>query len=118
MEMEILLYEFDNDWCYLKFDQIEKIVYDFKDYIEENKESLRNYGEYWHNGKIISSAFVESLVNQLISKRFAKKQQKQWTPKGAHLLLQMRVKTLNGDLSASFRKWYPSIQLEEHRQAA
>jgi hypothetical protein len=118
MEMEILLYEFDNDWCYLKFDQIEKTVYDFKDYIEVNKESLRNYGEYWRNGKIISSAFVESLVNQLISKRFAKKQQMQWTPKGAHLLLQMRVKTLNGDLSAAFRKWYPSIQFEEHFRAA
>jgi hypothetical protein len=61
---------------------------------------------------------VESLVNQLISKRFAKKQQMQWTPKGAHLLLQMRVKTLNGDLSTAFREWYPSIQLEEHFRAA
>jgi hypothetical protein len=54
MEMEILLYEFDNDWCYLKFDQIEKIDYDFKDYIEENKESLRNYGEYWRNNCVVS----------------------------------------------------------------
>jgi len=118
MDFEVLLYEFYNDRYYLRFDQMEKAVYDFKDYIEGNKESLRNYGEYWRQGKIISSAFVESLVNQLINKRFAKKQQMQWTPKGAHLLLQMRVKTLNGDLPAAFQKWYPSIDLQEYKLAA
>jgi len=109
MDFEILLYDFYNDRYYLKFDQMEKVIYDFKDYIEGNKESLRNYGEYWRQGKIISSAFVESLVNQLISKRFAKKQQMQWTPKGAHLLLQMSEKTINGDFSADNRKWNTTI---------
>jgi hypothetical protein len=33
MDMEILVYDLDNDWYYIKFDQIEKAVYDFKDSI-------------------------------------------------------------------------------------
>jgi hypothetical protein len=36
----------------------------------------------------ISSASVESTVNQVVSKRMVKKQQMRWTPEGAHLVLQ------------------------------
>jgi hypothetical protein len=57
-------------------------------------------------------------VNQVISRRFCKKQQLQWTKRGAHLLLQMRVKTLNQELGAPFRRWYPDLQLEEKPLAA
>jgi hypothetical protein len=45
---------------------------------------------------------VESAVNQVVSKRFVNKQQMQWTKKGAHLLLQMRIEVLNGD-------WRPTL---------
>jgi hypothetical protein len=38
---------------------------------------------------------VESAVNQVVSKRMAKKQQMQWTQRGAHLLLQVRTRVLN-----------------------
>jgi hypothetical protein len=38
-------------------------------------------------GERISTSFVESTVNQVISRRFCKKQQMQWTKRGAHLLL-------------------------------
>jgi hypothetical protein len=64
-------------------------------------------------GQAISTAFVESLVNSLLSKRFAKKQSMQWTPEGAHLLLQTRTRTLNGDLTATFHRWYPACSLED-----
>jgi hypothetical protein len=37
----------------------------------------------------------------------------QWTKRGAHLLLQTRVKTLNQELAAVFQRWYPGMQLEE-----
>jgi hypothetical protein len=37
----------------------------------------------------------------------------QWTKRGTHLLLQTRVKTLNQELGAVFRRWYPDLQLEE-----
>ena len=56
---------------------------------------------------------VESTVNQVISKRFCKKQQMQWTPRGAHLLLQMRVKTLNHELATVFRRWYPDFPVQQ-----
>ena len=43
-----------------------------------------------------------------------KKQQMRWTPEGAHLLLQVRTRTLNGDLAATFRAWYPAFTLDDH----
>jgi hypothetical protein len=39
---------------------------------------------------------VDSTINQLIATRFAKKQQREWTPRGAHPLLQLRVHVLPG----------------------
>jgi hypothetical protein len=59
--------------------------------------------------------FVESAVNQVIAKRFVKKQQMRWTPRGAHLLLQIRTQVLNDELRASFEKWYPcfGVQVQE-----
>jgi hypothetical protein len=40
--------------------------------------------------------------DQLVSKRFVKKQQMQWTPRGAYLLLQIHTKTLNDNRSRRF----------------
>lgn len=54
----------------------------------------------------------------MISRRFCKKQQMQWTKRGAHLLLQTRVKTLNQELGAVFQRWYPDLHLEEAPLAA
>jgi hypothetical protein len=48
-----------------------------------------------------------------VSKRMVKKQQMRWTPEGAHLLLQTRTRTLNGDLAGTFRTWYPSFSLDD-----
>jgi len=31
---------------------------------------------------------------------------------GAHLLLQTRVRTLNGELGVIFKRWYPDMDLE------
>ena len=52
-----------------------------------NIGSLINYGERFHSGAHISSCLAESMVNAAISKRFAKRQQMQWTKRGVHLLL-------------------------------
>ena len=48
-------------------------------------------------------------VNAVISKRFAKRQQMQWTRRGAHLLLQTRTHALDGTLRPLFEKWYPGL---------
>ena len=57
--------------------------------------------------KITRLKWSESTVHEVVSQRFCKKQQMQWSKPGAHLLLQTRVKTLNGDLGAIFKCWYP-----------
>jgi hypothetical protein len=64
---------------------------EFAVYIASNTASLINYGERYRSGERISSAFVEATVNAVVSKRFAKKQQMQWSRRGAHLLLQTRM---------------------------
>jgi hypothetical protein len=47
-----------------------------------------------------NSHLKSATPNQVVSKCFVKKQQMQWTPKGAHLLLQRRTRMLDGDLDA------------------
>lgn len=38
-----------------------------------------------------------------------KKQQMRWTPAGAHLLPQARIRVLNNDLTTDFHRWYPGF---------
>jgi hypothetical protein len=49
-------------------------------YIERNGGNVPNYGERRRYGEVISTSFAESTVNAVVSKRFCKKQQMQWTP--------------------------------------
>ena len=81
-------------------------------YIVNNRHFMPNDGERYHSGEAIATGFVESTVNEVVSKRFCKKQQMQWSKEGAHLLLQTRVKTLDGELGAIFKRWYPDMDLE------
>ncbi len=83
---------------------------EFDTYIRNNQKFIPNFGERHRQGETISTAFMESTINQVVSRRFVKKQQMQWTPRGAHLLLQTRTKVLNGDLEAVFREWYPQFR--------
>ena len=87
-----------------------KALGEFKTYIGNNEEFVPNFGERRRNGEMISTAFVESTVNYVISKRMVKKQQMRWTPKGAHLLLQIRTKVLNNEFEEVFRNWYPKFR--------
>ena len=51
-------------------------------------------GRAVHQTLTIASAFVESTVNEVVSKRMVKKQQMQWSKRGTHLLLQNRTKVI------------------------
>ncbi len=55
--------------------KLSKAVAEFRGYIRANATWIPNYGERWRTGDAISSAFVESAVNQVVSKRMVKKQQ-------------------------------------------
>ena len=82
---------------------------EFTVYIRSNAGSLINYGERFRAGERISSAIAESTVNAVVSKRFAKRQQMQWTRRGAHLLLQTRTRVLDGTLRPLFERWHPGL---------
>jgi hypothetical protein len=74
------------------------------------------YGERSRQGETISTAFVESTINQVVSRCFVKQQQMHWTRRGAHLLLQSRTTVLNDELEGVFRRWYPLFRV--HTNAA
>jgi len=95
--------------AYPNLRRFRKAAHEFTVYIGTNAGSIINYGERYRAGERISTSFVEATVNTVISKRFAKKQQMQWTPRGAHLLLQTRTRTLDGTLRAMFERWYPGL---------
>jgi hypothetical protein len=55
-------------------------------------------------------AFVESAVNQIVSRRFVKKQQMRWTERGGRHLLQVRTRVLNGDWRKNLERWNPGME--------
>jgi hypothetical protein len=115
-DIKSLIYNFEG--TYPTFKQLRKAVEEFRTYIAHNRHLIPNYGERYRNGEAIATGFVESTVNQVVSKRFCKRQQMQWSKRGAHLLLQTRVKTLNHELGAVFKRWYPDLEVEELAEAA
>jgi hypothetical protein len=103
---------------YARFTHLVKALSELRTYIVNNRHLIPNYGERYHQGEAIATGFVESTVNEVVSKRFCKKQQMQWSKPGAHLLLQTRVKTLDGELGAIFKRWYPDMDLEGEEMPA
>ena len=87
-----------------------KAVQEFSPYIERNGGFIPNYGERYRNGERVSTGFVESTVNYVVSKRMVQKPQMRWSQRGAHLLLQIRTRVLNGEWEATFRQWYPGFR--------
>jgi len=76
-------------------------------YIVNNRPLIPNYGERYRNGEPIATGFVESTVHEVVSKRFCKKQQMQWSKAGAHLgTSQMPIDSFNTNLWW----WYDSDQ--------
>ena len=96
--------------------RMRKYIDELGTYVANNVASIVNYGERHRQGERISTGFVESTVNYVVSKRMVKKQQMQWTPEGAHLLLQVRTQVLNDDWAATFRTWYPGFRPEQAHQ--
>jgi hypothetical protein len=91
---------------------------EFATYIDNNASGIVNYGERHRHGERISTGFVESTINQVIAERFVKKQQMRWTPRGAHLLLQIRVQALHDDLHAAVERWYPDLDRNRDEKLA
>jgi hypothetical protein len=93
---------------------------EFMNNVTANLAAIPNYADRHRRGEPIATVFVESAVNQVVSKRFAKRQQMRWTPTGAHQLLQVRTRVLNGQLRGDFERWHPELRssAERSRMAA
>jgi hypothetical protein len=108
-----LILDLDTDEPTAKVDKLFKKLEEFETYIGNNAGFIVNYGERWRYGETITTAFVESTINQVVSKRMVKKQQMRWSQQGAHLLLQIRTRVLNDELRETFHRWYPTFSKEE-----
>jgi hypothetical protein len=90
--------------------KLPKAVRAFETYVTHNRAFIPNDGERYRQGKIIAPGFVESAVNQVVSKRFVKKQQMRWSEAGAHRLLQIRTQVLNQTWCGTLSRWYPGLK--------
>jgi hypothetical protein len=64
---------------YDRFSQLVKALSELRTYIVNNRYLMPNYGERYRQGEAIATGFVESTVNEVVSRRFCKKQQMQWS---------------------------------------
>ena len=78
-------------------------------YLESNYGSTIAYGKHYREHKPISTAMAESAVNQVVNARMCKRQHMRWTPRGAHLLAQVRCAVINGDLAAKLAAYRARI---------
>jgi hypothetical protein len=82
-------------------------------FLEHNRKDLVDYQRARMEGRRVSSASAESVMNHLINRRLSKRQQMRWSMKGAHYLLQTRVELLDGRLGSCFRDRYPHFRSPE-----
>ncbi len=83
---------------------------DLTDYLEANRATLVNYAARRRRGEPISTAFVESAVNEIVSRRMTKKQQMRWNRWTVQPFLDVRAAVLNGTLEGAFRRRYPDFR--------
>jgi excisionase family DNA binding protein len=115
--MEDLELELDREAPAENEKKLLKAIEEFDSYIKANQSFIPNYGDRYRHGEAISTGFVESTVNQVVSKRFVKKRQMGWTDKRAHQLLQIRTKVLNNEWRETLQNWYPGMNSEPDTMA-
>ena len=105
----------DEEIKYRQQEKTRKYIEELTTYIENNSHLITNYGERWRYGETISTAFVESTINEVVAKRMVKKHQMQWTQIGAHYLLQTRTAVLNDELEGHFKRWFTGFNIKQNR---
>ena len=86
-------------------------------YLERNQGALVRYAARRRNGEPISTAFVESSVNEIIAKRVNKKQQMRWNRATVQPFLDVRTTVLNDALADAFRHRYPGFRPANNDEA-
>ena len=89
-------------------------------YLERNEDALVHYAARRRRGEPISTAFVESAVNEIVAKRMNKKQQMRWSRTTVQPFLDVRTAVLNDTLEDAFRHRHPGFRPanDDHRATA
>ena len=80
------------------------------DYLDRNRGALVHYAVRRRRGEPISTAFVESVVNEIVAKRMNKAQQMRWSRATVQPFLDVRTAVLDGTLEDAFRQRYPGFR--------
>jgi hypothetical protein len=88
-------------------EQVRERLAELWSYLTANQTRLINYGREYHEGHRVSTAWVESTVDQLVDWRMEKKQHMRWTRRVAQMLLHARCALINGELG-KYTRWSPS----------
>jgi hypothetical protein len=96
--------------CMAGIGRLEHHVGELLGYLERNQAGLVHYAARRQNGEPISTAFVESSVNEIIAKRMNKKQQMRWNRATVQPFLDVRTAVLNDTLEDAFRHRHPGFR--------
>jgi hypothetical protein len=91
-------------------DRIQRHVSELLGYLGRNQDTLVHYAARRRRGEPISTAFVESAVNEIIAKRMNKKQQMRWNRATVQSFLNVRTAVLNDNLADDFRHRYSGFR--------
>ena len=86
--------------------RLQRYVRDLLGYLERNQDALVHDAAQRRQGEPISTAFVESAVNEIVAKRMNKKQQMRWNRMTVWPFLDVRTAVLDGTLENVFRHRY------------
>jgi hypothetical protein len=86
--------------------RFQRHVAELLSYLQRNEGALVHYAARRQRGEPISTAFVESAVNEIVAKRMNKKQQMRWNRTTVQPFLDVRTAVLNDILEDAFRRRY------------
>jgi hypothetical protein len=74
------------------------LLRDLETYICGQSDIIIDYATAWHEDEPISTAVTDSTVRWLLHRRMNAQQHMRWSPRGAHLMPNVRTATANGIL--------------------
>jgi len=98
--------------------RLQRHVSDLLGYLERNQGALVHYAARRRSSEPISTAFVESAVNEIVARRMNKKQQVCWNRMLVQPFLDVRTTVLDGTLENVFRHRYPGFRSANDEHAA
>ena len=100
--------------------KVRRHVADLLGYLGRNQAALVHYAARRRNGEAISTAFVESAVNEIVAWRMNKAQQMRWSRATVQPFLEVRTAVLDGTLEDAFRRRHPGFRpaSDGHRATA